>query len=595
MTYDAQKVKSGREPVYIFEIDLDSCSLAYGVGLCTASGSASASCFNTLGTCQDSLNYAKTTKTYRFASTRLDDLTGPVFPTVKSVKTSPTILTPAKGFGIRSQVTVTLQDHPWNDVDVDPYFRDRTYNPEDQGTFWGKLIARNIYTEGRTLRIKTGYLADDGTYDASNFITRTYFIDRITGPNASGQVNITGRDALRFADSEKAQVPTQSRATLTNDIDGSVTSFDITDPDGQIKASYDAGQVYIRIDDETMLLNSVTGTAPSYTLSVARSAMPSIYNGVMSSESHTADSTVQDCYQYTSEPINDIVEHLLGDVAGISASYLDTTGWQAVIASGLQNYQFSALITEPTGVKDLMEELTEHGILVWWDERKQKVKMDSMIARVPDFGPFDDSANIVADSVQYSRDDKSRISQVWLSHGLRNPVLPMDELNNFESSRLIIDQDGESTDQYGQKRIRRIWSRWLPLSSISVVDEIIQRTLAYYKVTKKHITIALDPKDDDAWTGDIINTTTRQVQDEFGAPRSLDYRVLSVDEMLKPGGVQLKYTLQSIDQDGVRYGLIGPNTLNDYDVESDANKTTYAFIVADTEVFGDGGAPYRIV
>ena len=601
MAYDDVKAISGRENVEIVELVVDSCPLTYGVGLCTASLASGLECFNTAGTCQLANTYAsqtKTTKTYRFSSTRLDETQGdtdaPTFPTLMSVKTSPTILTPAKGFGVRSQVTVSIQDHTWTDVGVDPYYSTRSYTPENQGSFWGKFIARNVHTEGRIIRVKTGYIDENGAYDAANFITRVYFIDKITGPDKSGKVTITGRDILRFADNSKAQLPTQSQATLTADITDVATSVGITDPNDDVKDAYDSGQDYIRIDDETMQITGITGANPTYTLTVTRAAMPSYYGGTMANEAHNQDATVQQCHEFVDAEIDNVVQYLLETVSGIDASYLDLTGWQAIVDFGLQSYLFSTLITEPTGVQDLMEEITDHSILVWYDEREQKVKMDSIINRASSRDPLSDDQNLIADSISYARDDSSRVSQVWFSHGHRNPVLDFDELRNFESTIISIDQDGEGVNEYDQKRVRRIWSRWLPTSRNSVSSEITNRLLNYYKVTKKTLTIMLDPKDDDVWTGDLVQVSTRQVQDAFGASPELGYRVLEANEMIKAGAITYKYVLQSTDQDVQRTGLIGPNTLVDYNSESDANKDTYAFIAPNTGNFSDGEPPYRI-
>jgi len=72
MSYDGQKVKIGREPVYIIELELTSCANTFSISPCTASGAAGTECFNTFGTCQDKPNFTTTTKKYRFSSTRLD-------------------------------------------------------------------------------------------------------------------------------------------------------------------------------------------------------------------------------------------------------------------------------------------------------------------------------------------------------------------------------------------------------------------------------------------------------------------------------------------------------------------------------------------
>jgi len=84
MTYDTEKIKVGKQAITILELDLDACSLTYGNSPCTASGTAALKCFNTFGTCQDTANFAKTTKTFRFSDRVYDGLQAagdaPTFP-----------------------------------------------------------------------------------------------------------------------------------------------------------------------------------------------------------------------------------------------------------------------------------------------------------------------------------------------------------------------------------------------------------------------------------------------------------------------------------------------------------------------------------
>ena len=585
MTYALQKVKFGRRPIYIVELQLDYCSNTYGSSPCTAALAAGLECYNCFGNCQDTANYTASTKTYKFASTRLD--TGLVFPTVLSVSMAPTTLTPGQGIGIRSTCSIQLQDHPWTDSGIDPYVSTRSYNPDIQGTFWGRLLARNLYTEGRKITIRTGYLADDGSYDVANFQSRVYFIDSITGPDAGGKVNITGKDILRFADASKAQVPTVSQATINADINSSVTSIAITDTFDDVKNAYTGGQAYIRIDDETMLITGISGTNPTYTLTVTRAAMPGVYKGTMTAIAHTSGATVQHCHWFNAVEMDNIIYYLLNTGCGIDSSYLPTTAWQSVIDYGLQSYTLSALIAEPTGVKKLLDELTEHTILLWWDERTQKVKMDSLLNRVQDYGPFTDAEHIIMDSVSVARDDGNRNSQVWFHFGLRTPILPMDELKNFTTVKLSADLSTEGANAYDLKKVRKIYSRWVPTELSAVASEITNRLLAYYKVTKKIITVTLDPKDDDVWTGNLITLSTRQLQDETGANPELAFRILEVNESLQLGGARYKYIMHTTDQDFLRSGIIQP-TANTaiYSAATDAVKRQYAFICYNNR--GDG-------
>jgi hypothetical protein len=623
MAYDDVKILSGRQPIVLVEIDYKACSLTYGSSPCTASGASGTECFNSFATCQDQPNYASTTKTFRFSSVRIDGIQGagetPTFPTVVSLNTAPTVLTPSKGLGIRSSVSITLTDHPYTDEGIDSYVANRSYTPQEQGSFWGKMITRWPFYENNEVRVKTGYLADDGTYDAANFVTRTYFLDTIKGPSDNGKVTLVAKDILKFADGEKANQPTQSQATLDADLGTGVSTFDITDPNDDIKDAYDdaanvgASQVYIRIDDELMLCTNLTGSAGAYTLTVTRATMPAAYSGTVTEEEHSEDASVQHCYFYDGLEVDNIVQNLLEDVAGISSSYLDLSGWQDVIDFGLQSYTFTALITEPTAVKELLEEITQHTILIWWDERDQKVKMDSIIRRANDYGPFDDDSHLIAGSVAVARDDKSRVSQFWLHYGLRSPVLEMDEIKNFSVVKVSADLDAELSLEYGQSRIKKVFSRWLSLDNKAVASEISNRYVNDYRDTKHIISATLDPKDDDAWTGDKVSLTTRQVQDRFGAPVERNYRCLKVTEKLNKNMPSYEYVFQSIGgiYDGSEpsiYGLITPDLdpddgvsdFPDYSSASVELKSKYAFI-AETDRgdsnpgFSPNERPYVII
>ena len=618
MAYDDQKILSGRQPVCLIEVDYKACSLTYGSTPCTASGASGEECFNSYATCQDQANYASATKTFRFSSVRMDGIQGtgdaPTFPTVLSIDTAPTTLTPSKGLGIRSSVSITLEDHPWTDIGIDKYVGNRSYDPYSQGSFWGKMTTRWPFYENNEVRVKTGYLDDDGNYDANNFITRTYFLETIKGPTEGGKVTLVAKDILKFADGEKANVPTQSQATLTADIiNDLVTSISINDPNDDIYNAHAAGQSYIRIDDETMLITGISGSNPSYTLTVTRAAMPSIYTGTMTAEAHDEEATVQHCHFFDAQEVDDIVYYLLNTGAGINASYLPTSEWQDVIDFGLQNYLFSALITEPTAVKDLLDEVTEHSILIWWDERDQKVKMDSIIRRANDYGPFDDDSHLIAGSVAVARDDKSRFSQCWLHYGHRTPIAELDELKNFSVVKASVDLDAEGANEYNQTKIRKIFSRFLPIDLGSVASEISNRLVINYRDTKAVITFTMDPKDDDAWTGNKVSIQTRQLQDRFGAKATKNYRILQVKEKYGNGSVVYEYAAHSIGgfydgSDPSIYGLITPDldprdgvsAFPDYSSASVELKSQYAFIAADdrgdgNEGFSPNEDPYIII
>ncbi|PJB53637.1 MAG: hypothetical protein CO099_06315, partial [Bdellovibrio sp. CG_4_9_14_3_um_filter_39_7] len=466
MSYETLKIEVGKESVTILELDLDACSLVYGNAPCTASGAAALKCFNTFGTCQDTVNFAKTTKTFRFSDRIIDGVqaTGdaPTFPTITSISHSPTQLNPSKGLGIRATVNIQLTDHPWSDVGIDPYLSDRTYDPEARSTFWGKLLARQQYYEGRVMRVKQGYLEADGTYDAANFSTRQYIISSITGPTPSGKITIEGKDPLKFADNSRVQVPAPTDAELTSDINNSTTSIGVTDAGGLISAAYSAGQPWIRVDDEIMLITGVSGSAPSFTLTVTRGTAPSFYATPSTADAHDEEATVQICRLYEDAPVDDIIYDLLVNDTGISSGFIDTAAWQAKMDDGYQAYTFSTLLTEPTGVQQLLTELTEHTFLLWWNERTQKIELDTLLPRAADYGLFTDETTFISGSTSVAKNSSGRLSRIYFYYGHRNPTLEMDKAQYFERIEADINLTVEGENAYDDTRIRSIWSRWLP-------------------------------------------------------------------------------------------------------------------------------------
>ena len=562
MPYNDEKKKLGKHPIYLVKLEIDS-------------------------------------QVYGFTSVRVDNFelnAPPAFPTLLSVSTSPTVLTPAKGFGVRSSCSVTIQDCPWTDVGIlsAAELAATTHDPDETGTLWGKFFARHPFYENAKMTVKTGYLLETGGMISNNFIERVYFIDKIAGPDKSGKVTITGKDILRFADNSKAQIPTQSTATVAYPgIHSSASNFSIIDPDDQIINNYNAGQTYIRINDEVMKISAApTGSNPNYTIHVNRATLPTPrYSGTVQAETHETGATVQHCHNFVNIRPDNLVNYLLNTVAGIDSTYLDTAGWADVINFGLNSYQFNALLTEPEGVKDLIEEITQHSIFLWWDERAQKVKMKSMLSLDVDHGPFNDEQHIVADSVSVSRDSKSRASQVWLMYGHRNPVLDRDKFNYFDSTEVNADLATEGATQYGTKKVNKIWSRWLARSQQTIAAEITQRLVAEYKDTKTHVSMTMTPKDDEVWTGDLISLQTFNVQDADGNNPERNYRVLEAKENLGAGKVTYSYKVASLGTGSAisgRTGVIWADTPTppDYSTATDLEKSTSAFIAYDDR--GDG-------
>jgi hypothetical protein len=589
MSYETEKQRMGREPITVVELDMDYCQNTFSVAPCTATG---AECYNTYKTCKDKPNYIKITKTYRFCQPRAGlPVDQDLHPAINGqVKTAPTKITPGKGLGLRASVTVEIKDFTDSDIGIDKYVSNRSYDPLTQGTFWGRFMARNPYYQGRTMRVRTGYISDP--WDWSNFEDRIYFIEKIEGPIRKGDdvvYRITGKDMLKLLDDERAKVPAPSEGSLLADITSTDTSFTL-DPAG-IGANYPTSGTG-RIGDEL-----VTYTRSGDTVTITRAQWGT------KADSHDAGDTFQDCLVYNAVNAVDILDDLLNR-AGIDESYIpydaglsSPTGtndeWDDEKATWISQ-TLTAVISEPTGVNTLVAELcNENQINIWWDEVQQKIKLKANVPTLANAAvtELDDNANFLAGSVRVKDDTNQRVSRALIYYDKVNQIDGKDA-KNYRKLYIQADPNKESDNQYGDERATEIKSRWFSSANSGTVAGMAGRLLNRFGDTPKVINFSLDAKDSSLWTGDLCDVTTRYIQGTDGANRKTRFQVLSVRESEQ--GHRYDYeALYFVFSN--RNAFIGPNTLLDYASESDANKEAYAFIAQSDGLMPDGEQGYLII
>lgn len=647
MSYEAQAKESGKTAVQIIELHMQRCSRSYGGAPCVAAIGVTGTdrCFNTTATCQDRDNLALVPFVYRFASQRIDDfyVTGvisailteaddplltegddeliledaveavaeaPVYPTLLNVKTAPTILTPGKGLGVRSSLSVTIQDHPWTDVGCDPYRKLRAYNPDDQGTFWGRWLKRNSYYQNRRIDVLTGFMNGDGSYDEANFKRRSYIINKISGPSANGQVTIEAKDPLKLADGEKAKWPVAATATLTANINELVTSVQIVDTNLDLVDWWAAGQRYVRVEEEIMLATAESGIGTAtVTLTVTRGSMPPFYQSSLNvAYPHDAGASVQPCWLFDNEKVYDIVYFLLNSVAGIDAVFLPLAEWTDEIENGFSYLTFSRLLTEPVSVKLMLEEISKLSVLMWWHERDQEVKLKGLRFRQLIGPQINDDNSIIAESVGVTEDSNALITQSWIFFDINSPFAQPDLLRNYRNVDVRANLDRETEEEYQRKAIREMRTWWLTRADAGTAVEIGTTTLRQYQDVRKVISWAMDPKDDAYWVGDTVGISTRYIQDASGLPDLGNYLITQAEEVVGDRGMILRYVATQLFA-FVRTGVIThPNGAGgdpipappDYSAASDAEKNQWAYICYNTPpepngpLFLDGTRAYQI-
>lgn len=525
-----------REPITYVEIEQDFCQLRYGVAPCMAAVGVTGNtqCFNTFRTCQDEDNYTRSNITLRFSNS--EPPTGmQAIPSVTRVRTAPTVINPGGGgrrsgpLGQRASLSVTFQDHPSSDLQTDPYVSERGYNPLAAGTFWTKWLARNPYYNNRIVRVRDGYIGQP----LEEMVTRTYLIDKIVGPNSRGEVTLQAKDILRLADNDKAFAPHPSAGELVSDYDEyEIGDIDVT---GATTADYPASGT-IRINREVLRYTGRSMSGSNLRFTGVTRATDGTERG-----SHKAGDMVQECLRYEQVRVEQLARDWLIDYAGVPSEYIPYADWQAESSLWLDQFDFTGLITEPTGVNQLLGEICEQALFyIWWDERAQLIRLQAIAPRIyEDVETIDDDKNIIADSVELKDDPASRVSQVWVFWGVRNATESLQRDDNYTRIRIRADLDAESKNQYDDSRIRKVYSRWIHTEGQAI--NLSTRILNKLRDNPRTLKIEMDAKDRRFWTGDVIDVLTRYAVDFLGQSRADRWQVLSAEEI--EGGHRVRYEL----------------------------------------------------
>lgn len=584
---------TGKRPVQIVEIDYPSCANIFGESPCTASAADGDECFNTLRTCLDKPNYILSNITLRFGR-NIEALPKgiTVFPTLQSVSTSPTVLnigaqnTKAGALGKRGTISVTLQDTIYHDRLTDPYVLTRDYDPSDQGTFWRKFKARVPFYSGIGIKVLDGY---EGEALAS-MRTRYYVIDKISGPDSSGRVTITGKDILTLADKKLAQAPAASSFTLLADIGENDLGFFIYGAETEVPATG-----YASIGNEIITYNNAYNSAEPLVYTrisvIARRAFAT------DPASHDAGDVFQPCLIYNNVRVDQIMKDLIVNHAGISTSYWDAQN-DTEATEWLTPLTLTGVVAKPTGVDELLAELAQVGPQIWWDDVAQKIRIRATRPGiVTEIESVTEANDIIEGSISIEDKPDEQISQIWVYYDIIDRIKDFDKSTNYKSVQIRVDSDLET--DLGKQKIKKITSRWLTNSNVGAILAYQRRTMDQFREVPSVLTFELDAKDRERiWTGDVVEISTKHVTDAKGAATPVLYQVISAAE--SDAGHRVAYKCQSIgDKSGTITEIDRPcyivadDTPAYNDATAEQRDPLGGFIGPDTGVFSDGLPLYK--
>ena len=308
-------------------------------------------------------------------------------------------------------------------------------------TYFGKLKARNPFYNGRIMRVYSGYLEQDGSFNAANFEVRTYVIEQWDGIDTNGITKITAKDILKLASDDRAVAPKASIGKITLDMTTSTTSVNLTPLAlAQIMAQ---AVMFVLALKSWPLRGQVTHSRLH-----AHKRNNSKYT---STRRHSAV-VLSGSWSKT----QNIVYDLLVNYAFVDPSFIDKSAWDAEQVGYLPRL-YNTLVTTPTGVSKLLTELTEQvGFFLFWDEvnsliKFQTIRPNSLSETVHELNT---TKHLLADSVKMRDIVDDRVNEVWVYYGIIDSTKNLTEDSNYSNLYIASNVSDQSQVQNRDVRIK---------------------------------------------------------------------------------------------------------------------------------------------
>ncbi len=415
-------------------------------------------------------------------------LNSSIFRCVTSSKESTPKLKAGEGLASRGTMSITCAD-----FDGDP----GPINFSEDGTFFGKLLARNVL-DGKKIITHYYTVTDFGGIEevstSTHFVTNTKLSD--------GKFTLSAKDALKDVEAFSQKFPEPSKVELTAAIDATTTTIPVTDDTGFV-----ANSVF-RIDDELFIVQSTSGnniTVKARGTGVTNADGTRVFK--THTDEHDIESTVQPCYVMSKTPLATVLQDLC-TAAGLS-EFIDSAQWTAEIEEWNANAFLYGVVSDPTEIGDLINaKLSDYMIDMWLDQPTQKIKVSAVSAWKESVRILSEGDDLSALSI--TTDENARFSRAMIYNGKRYQT-GSDEAQNYSRLASFTDTATEHSDRYGVVKLKDF--EFSPTITSASATILCSRFVQRYARTPKQIKFTMEERKlDGLKLGDVIDVVSRNAQ-----------------------------------------------------------------------------------
>lgn len=424
-----------------------------------------------------------------------------------------------------------------------------------------------------TVALAVDALAVDGAYVGMEIVI-------LTNTGAGQRRTITAYDGT----SRVATVGVAWEVLPTDISDYEVSALSLTLESGRGAQYSDPAtsgkREFVRIGTEILEYTAKAGDVLSWPSSTYRGQFGS------ARADHKAGDTVQLCRAFVGATPTSVVQALLNE-SGLSNTYIDTAQLAAEEATWFGvGYEVTACLSEPTAPSEYLTELLPQlSAVVYWSPQSQKAVFRVLLPSLASPPAYDETANLIEGSVGVENLDDLRATAVAVYYAQNDATAKGDQVNQFGRAEIAIDADAEGANEYGDRRVQVLQSRWFGAGNLVAMQALARRRLNTLRDAPKRLKFAIDPMDYTLPAGEVADITTRLLPDVTGAPAATRVLVTRVDD--QGGRVNCQGRTTGFAR---RYAFIGANGIADYPTEK-----TYAHVADNSGLMSDGSEGYLII
>ena len=467
-TFEQTRSMRSQQHFEVLEIDLPVIT-----GACSIGG---ASGYGTPLTCDEA--WTGEYKTYKFTNQNAPLIQGSPFRCIKSIGETATAIMPGKGLAGRGSLNITFDDFTGQDPNPDAPAVTNTV--KKQGTFFGKLAARQIF-DNKLVRLKLYRVESDGSIDLVNGAETRHYVAQSFNAGSNGTWKLNCKDVMSLANLDEKEWPITTNSFLRQDTTDTQQILQVDN-----ETVYTIGMV-IRIGDEFTRVTGVDTSDPSdHKIQVTTRGLSIV--GTQSGEvltltekdEHSAGDEIFICDESDDETIDSLITRILID-SDFDPALIPSTEWAAEVNEWHATTRINTLHIESRSVNDVLKSILNGFLMdLWFSTTENKAKLSAISVWKQSSTTITEGKEVNAYAISKKPKESIRASRALVLYNKAN-LADDDSTTSYKKGAQFADNTIIVPELYGEHKDKRFENNVM-LNKDSA-DLLVQRYVSRFKFT----------------------------------------------------------------------------------------------------------------